>query len=406
MFKKLRLKLLLINMSLLTTVFIAIFGTIFITSNINMNRQINSSLYSLIYGSPKFGPNVTFITIELDQSGNIIKQHQSFNAEIDSILLKDASTTIINDKDALGSITISNNDYSYLKSINMNTGITKIALIDKTNNQAVLYQLFKSFLLVGTLSLIILFIISMYLTNKSIKPIKETFEKQKQFIADASHELKTPLTIIKTNTSLVLSNPDDTVKNQAKWINYINSQTDRMSKLIDEMLSLAKLDAQQNNMYLTTINISKIIESMMLMFDAIIYENDINLETNISKDIFIHGDKESIKKLFSILMDNAIKHTNKNGNLSIKLFTDKNKVKIIVKNTGKGIASENLEKIFDRYYRADNSRVRETGGYGLGLAIAKSIVQEHRGKIYARSIINKDTSFIVELPRQYPINNN
>ena len=405
MFKKLRLKLLLINMSLLTTVFVAIFGTIYIISSVNMNRQINSSLYSLIYTNPKFGPNVTFITIELDQSGNIIKQNQSFNTEVDPTLLKNASTTIINDKDSLGTITISNNDYSYLKSTNINTGITKIALIDKTNNQAVLYQLFKSFLLVGTLSLIILFIISMYLTNKSIKPIKETFEKQKQFIADASHELKTPLTIIKTNTSLVLSNPDDTVKNQTKWINYINSQTDRMSKLIDEMLSLAKLDAQEDNLHFTTINISKIIESMMLMFDAIIYENNINLETSISKDIFINGDKESIKKLFSILMDNAIKHTNKNGNLSIKLFIDKNKVKIVVKNTGKGIASENLEKIFDRYYRADNSRARETGGYGLGLAIAKSIVTQHKGKIYAKSTINKDTSFIVELPRHYSPNN-
>lgn len=405
MFKKLRLKLLLINMSLLTTVFVAIFGTIFIISSINMNRQINSSLYSLIYTNPKLGPNITFITLELDQSGNIIKQIQSFNTEVDPTLLKNASTTIINDKDALGTITISSNDYSYLKATNANTGITKIALIDKTNNQAILYQLFKNFLIVGTLSLIILFIISMYLTNKSIKPIKETFEKQKQFIADASHELKTPLTIIKTNTSLVLSNPDDTVKNQTKWINYINSQTDRMSKLIDEMLSLAKLDAQQDNMHFTTINISKIIESMMLMFDAIIYENNINLETNISKDIFINGDKESIKKLFSILMDNAIKHTDKNGNLLIKLFIDKNKVKIIVKNTGKGISSENLEKIFDRYYRADNSRARETGGYGLGLAIAKSIVTQHKGKIYAKSTLNKDTSFIVELPRQYPPNN-
>ncbi len=405
MFKKLRLKLLLINMSLLTTVFIAIFGTIFVISNINMNKEITTSLYSLIYNGPKAGPGTTFITLEINQNGNIIRQAQSFNTEVDSTLLKNATETILNDKETLGTITISDSNYSYLKSGILNNGIIKIALIDKTNYQVVLYQLLKSFLLVGTLSLIILFIISMYLTNKSIRPIKETFEKQKQFIADASHELKTPLTIIKTNTSLVLSNPDDTVKNQTKWINYINSQTDRMSKLIDEMLSLAKLDAQQDNVHFTTINISKIIESMMLMFDAIIYENNINLETNISKDIFINGDKENIKKLFSILMDNAIKHTNKNGTLSIKLFIDKNKVKIIVKNTGKGIASENLEKIFDRYYRADNSRARETGGYGLGLAIAKSIVKEHKGKIYAKSTINKDTSFIVELPRQYSSNN-
>ena len=399
MFKKLRFKLLLINMSLLTTVFIAIFGTIFVISSINMNREISTTLYSLIYNAPKVNPSTTFIALEIDQNGNIMKQTQSFNTEVDKTILKNVVHGVLNNKVNSGIVTISDSSYSYLKSINLNTKITRIVFVDRSNYQNFLYQLLKSFLLVGLLSLVILFIISMYLTNKTIRPIKQAFDKQKQFIADASHELKTPLTIIKTNTSLILSNPDDSVKYQAKWINYINSQIDRMSKLIDEMLSLAKLDAQESNIILLPINISKIIESMILMFDAIIYENNLNLESDIKKDVFVHGDKENLKRLFSILMDNAIKHTNKNGTLSIKLFVDRNKVKIIVKNTGQGIAKENLEKIFDRYYRADNSRDRKTGGYGLGLAIAKSIVLKHKGKIYAQSTLNKNTSFIIELPK-------
>lgn len=400
MFKKLRFKLLLINMSLLTTVFIAIFGTIFVISSINMNREISTTLYALIYNAPKVNPSTTFIALEIDQNGNIMKQTQSFNTEVDKTILKNVALAVLNNRVNSGIVTISDSSYSYLKSINLNTKITRIVFVDRSNYQNFLYQLFKSFLLVGLLSLVILFIISVYLTNKTIQPIKQAFDKQKQFIADASHELKTPLTIIKTNTSLILSNPDDSVKHQAKWINYINSQIDRMSKLIDEMLSLAKLDAQESNIILLPINISKIIESMILMFDAIIYENNINLESDIKKDVFVHGDKENLKKLFSILIDNAIKHTNKNGILSIKLFTDRNKVKIIVKNTGQGIAKKNLEKIFDRYYRADNSRGRQTGGYGLGLSIAKSIVLKHKGKIYAQSTLNKNTSFIIELPKQ------
>ncbi len=399
MFKKLRFKLLLINMSLLTTVFIAIFGTIFVISSINMNREISTTLYSLIYNAPKVNPSTTFIALEIDQNGNIIKQTQSFNTEVDKTILKNVAHAVLNNKVNSGIVTISDSSYSYLKSINLNTKITRIVFVDRSNYQNFLYQLLKSFLLVGLLSLVILFIISVYLTNKTIQPIKQAFDKQKQFIADASHELKTPLTIIKTNTSLILSNPDDSVKYQAKWINYINSQIDRMSKLIDEMLSLAKLDAQESNIILLHVNISKIIESMILMFDAIIYENNLNLESDIKKDVFVHGDKENLKRLFSILMDNAIKHTNKNGTLSIKLFVDRNKVKIIVKNTGQGIAKENLEKIFDRYYRVDNSRDRKTGGYGLGLAIAKSIVLKHKGKIYAQSTLNKNTSFIIELPK-------
>ena len=148
------------------------------------------------------------------------------------------------------------------------------------------------------MSLILLLFISIYLTNKSIEPIKETFNKQKQFIADASHELKTPLTIIKTNTSLLLGNPEDTIRNQSKWIKYIETQSDRMSELVNEMLSLAKLDIDENKLVFSPINLSNIIESMLLTFDAVIFENNITLNTNIEQDITINSNEESIKKLF------------------------------------------------------------------------------------------------------------
>ena len=206
-------------------------------------------------------------------------------------------------------------------------------------------------------------------------------KSQKQFIADASHELKTPLTIIKTNTSLVLSNPEDTIKNQSKWIKYIESQSDRMSNLVNEMLSLAKLDIEENKLILSSIDISKIIENMLISFDAIIFENNISLEENITKNIFIDGNEESIRKLFSILMDNAIKYTNLKGKISVDLYLDRAKAILEIKNTGEGIDREHLDKIFERFYRIDNSRARDTGGYGLGLSIAKSIVDQHKGKI-------------------------
>ena len=204
-----------------------------------------------------------------------------------------------------------------------------------------------------------------------------------------------------TGSSSVLSNPNDTIRNQTKWINYINLQTDRMSELVNEMLSLAKLDTQKNTLILSSINISRIIESMILQFDAIIYENGINLYTKIDNDIFITGDKESLKKLFSIIMDNAIKYTNSKGTIYVNLFLEKNIVKLSIKNTGDGIPSEHINKIFERFYRVDCSRLRDTGGYGLGLSIAKSIVKQHKGKIYAKSKVNEDTTFFVELPVKF-----
>lgn len=397
MFNKLRLKLILINMSLLTTVFIAIFVTIYTMTNTNINREINASLGALIDTKHKPIPNSINIVAEINENGEIIKEFQSYGLNIDNSTLQDAVNRVLDKNVISGKININDNSYSYL--CQFTSFENKIAFINRTPYQQVIFELLKSFILIGSISLIVLLIISIYLTNKTINPIKESFEKQKQFIADASHELKTPLTIIKTNTSLVLSNPEDTVINQSKWINYISSQTDRMSTLINEMLSLAKLDVSENKLNLAPINISKLIESMLLMFDAVIYENEINLESNITKDIFINGHQESIKKLFSIIMDNAIKHTNKNGTITVSLLLDKNKIKMIIKNTGEGIPSEHLEKIFERFYRVDSSRVRETGGYGLGLSIAKSIVNQHKGKIYAQSKETQYTSFFVEFPQ-------
>lgn len=393
MFDKLKLKFVLINMSLLTVVFISIFGTLYFMTNESMNRETNGSLNALMIDNHKPRPNTSNIMVDVDDNGNIVKKFISFNLNVDANDLQNAINKILNNKNDSSKININKEPYVYLKRTSSTT--TKIVFLNISYQENFKLSLLKIFISVGFISLIALLMISIYLTNKSIKPIKDVFDKQKQFIADTSHELKTPLTIIKTNTSLVLSNPEDTVKNQRKWINYINLQTDRMSELVNEMLSLAKLDTDENTLVLSSINISKIIESMI---DAIIYENGINLYTKIDNDIFITGDKESLKKLFSIIMDNAIKHTNNKGSIHVNLVLDKNTVKLSIKNTGKGISSEHIEKIFERFYRIDSSRVRETGGYGLGLSIAKSIVEQHKGNIYAKSTVDKDTTFFVEFP--------
>lgn len=148
----------------------------------------------------------------------------------------------------------------------------------------------------------------------------------------------------------------------------------------------------------SNINLSKMLSDTLLVFEVVIFEKGLILEEDIVNDIFINGEKDQIKKLISILMDNAIKYTNDNGKILVSLKAERNKAKLIIKNTGEGIKKEHLEKIFERFYRVDDSRDRGTGGYGLGLSIAKAIVDDHKGKIHAESIINNETSFIVELP--------
>ncbi|WP_346898894.1 HAMP domain-containing sensor histidine kinase [Clostridium sp. UBA7503] len=399
MFKKLKYKFIMINMSLLTFVFFCIFGVIYFITWNSGERQINFSLNALIHepnnsGPSKGGPLNNGILINLDHNLNVINIMTPYN--VDKDILVESAVNILSTESSSGVIKIEDTDFAYLKSLDRK--INRIALINKSPQQNLLKNLLKTFFITGFISLIILFTISYYLAYKTIAPIKEVFEKQKQFIADASHELRTPIAIIKTNLALVSSNKDKTIESQGKWMNYIDLQTDRMSHLIDDMLSLAKLDEDKKVLNLQPININKVLENLLMSFEAVFFENKIELENNLKDNFFINGDLEEIKKLFNILLDNAIKHTFPNGTIAITSSKLKSKMEIIITNTGEGIPDKDLEKIFERFYRSDESRQRKTGGYGLGLAIANAIVISHKGKIYARSNVGKDTSFIIELP--------
>ena len=400
MFKKLKIKFVLINMSLLTAVFIGIFGAIYLSTAYSMEKDMRMQLWSNIMIAPQQKPTPKndrmdmTIKIDLDNTNEIVSISSKMNT--DDLDINNIVTNIVNNDEDMDTIKINGESFGYLKQ-DIGNG-KRIVLISKSFQQNMLWNLLKIFISVGSLSLVLLFFISIYFTNKAIKPLEETFKKQKQFIADASHELRTPLTIINTNVSLLRENEMETIYSQRKWINYIESQADRMSTLINEMLSLANLDANKKKEEKVNINLSKMVSDSLLIFEVVIFEKGLILEEDLANNIFIKGEQNQIKKLISILMDNAIKYTNNNGKITVLLINERNKAKLIIRNTGEGIEKEHLEKIFERFYRVDDSRDRGTGGYGLGLSIAKAIVEEHKGKIHAESIINNETSFIIELP--------
>ena len=400
MFKKLKIKFLLINMSLLTAVFIGIFGTIYLSTAYSMEKDMRMQLWSNIMIAPQQKPTPKndrmdmTIKIDLDNTNEVVTVSSKMNT--DDLDINNIVTKVINSSKDMDTIKINGESFGYLRQ-DIGNG-KRIVLMSKSFQHEMLWNLLKIFIGVGSLSLILLFFISIYFTNKAINPLEETFKKQKQFIADASHELRTPLTIIKTNVSLLRENEMETIHSQKKWINYIDSQAGRMSTLINEMLSLANLDANKKKEEIININLSKMIRDSLLVFEVVIFEKGLILEEDLTDNIFIKGEQNQIKKLISILMDNAIKYTNNNGKITVLLINERNKAKLIIRNTGEGIEKEHLEKIFERFYRVDDSRDRGTGGYGLGLSIAKAIVEEHKGKIHAESIINNETSFIIELP--------
>ena len=398
MFKNLKRKIVFLNMSLLTIVFIAISIATYSFTAIDIDRDVHNKLTNMTKrkGPPPPEDNLDIvITIDLDKENNVISFTSNLGndaLDINNIVAQIQSTDTLD-----GKISLQDSKFSFLKK-QINSNMIRIALINNTAKKQGLYNLQKSFLIVGLLSLIVFWRISVYFTNKALAPLQESIEKQERFIADASHELKTPLTIIKTNIDILKQNKDDTIRNQYKWIDYIDSQSNRMFDLVKEMLSLATLDIQNKNENFEVINLSQIIDDIVLSFEVVIFEKSLILEDNIQKDLAIKGNIKDIQKLVSILLDNAIKYVNKGGTITLELNNSKNKISLLVKNTGSIIAEDDLEKVFVRFYRTDKSRNSKSGGYGLGLSIAQSIVEKHKGKIFARSIENKETVFQVDFP--------
>lgn len=233
---------------------------------------------------------------------------------------------------------------------------------------------------IGAVLMAAIYLISKYLSDWAIKPVEIAFQKQKQFVADASHELKTPITIIDANIDVLLSQDNIDTEN-LKWFGYIKNETKRMNSLVQDMLYLAKLD--NNNFEKLEFNLSEAVENIVLPFESLVYEQNKNIYMDIEEDVSYKGDSNSIKQVLAIFMDNSVKYCDNKGSIYVRLKKYDSKIKIEVENTGSKIA--NMEKIFERFYREDSSRDRNTGGFGLGLSIAKAIVENHNGKIYAEN---------------------
>ena len=289
-----------------------------------------------------------------------------------------------------------NKSYSRLEQINLFTA--KYVLLMNSRNELIIinieninsklvFSLELSILIFILLELLTFYIVKL-LTNWLIKPVEDAFEKQKQFIVDASHELKTPLSVIMTSAECLSKNP-----NEKKWLDNIQIETERMNKLVLDLLNLAKYDNSYDHRVLSVIDLSKLIEKSVLTFESLIYDKGLNLKYHIDQDVNFKCVNSEIKQLIEILVDNAIKHAYDKSTITINLVKKKDEISLVVKNRGDKIPKEEKTKIFERFYRSDNSRNRNENRFGLGLAIAKNIVLNHNGKIYVECK-NGYTSFI------------
>ena len=279
-------------------------------------------------------------------------------------------------------------------------GETRIAFADRSWERQNLQGLLLTSLLVGIGALLGFFLISLFLSKLATRPVEKAWEQQRQFVADASHELKTPLTVILANSGILLSHREDTVGAQVKWIEYIQEEARRMKGLVEDMLFLAKSDAARLPATRLPVDMSELTEGCLLPFESVAFEAGVTLESDIRPGLYVNGDEGQLRRLVYILLDNACKYAGSGGAVAVVLSRTSDRLKLTVRNTGPAIPPEHLEHLFERFYRSDSARTREAGGYGLGLAIAKAIVQSHRGQISVASSEAEGTVFTVLLPHQ------
>lgn len=277
-----------------------------------------------------------------------------------------------------------------VRKINPNT--VRITFIENEDTISHIKTIFIVSSIIAVASIFAIYKLAKKVSKMIVKPVEETFEKQKQFISDASHELKTPLAVIEANSD-VLENEIGT----NKWIAYIQNETDSMNKLINELLLLAKIENVDDLKEYKQLNLSKEVEIILSMFESMAYEKQVSIKSKINENITMNGNKEDIEHIVSTLTDNAIKHTRSQKEVEVELKKEKNEIILEVKNIGDPIPEEEREKIFERFYRIDKSRNRNEKRYGLGLAIAKSTIEKYNGKI---EVLYKDnfTVFKVTIP--------
>jgi two-component system sensor histidine kinase CiaH len=411
MFKKLRNKFLILNLVTISVMMMIAFSSIYLITYNNVHRDIDMELHKIsgFNQKPKENPkepkpnfdngqspqerSLSF-SLVTDKEGAIKSSFSIFN--MNEEFYESAKKVALSKNSATGEFKLDSNHWAYITEVYQDGH--RIVFLDVTSQLGILTTLIYTFLAVALIMLIFIFFISKFFANKSIEPIKDAFDKQKQFIADASHELRTPLAVISTNVDVLLSNREDNINNQLKWLYYIKSEVERMTKLTQDLLYLTQMDYSDIKMIFSNFNLSDAVENVILTMEAVIFENNISLQYDIEPSLRAYGNSEQIKQVVMILLDNALKYTNAKGTVNVTLKKYQNNILFSVVNTGIGIPEEYIDKIFDRFYCIDKARSRNKVGYGLGLAIAKSIVEQHRGKISVKSVLDESTTFSVELP--------
>ena len=351
--------------------------------NLN-NSGIGAKLRQEI--SPEAPFETRFFTVNLDESGDTISVNTGSIAAVTSTEAIEYAKDIYDSGKQAGFFGV----YRY-KAIQTESGIM-VLFLDCSRGLSLFYKFLETSLGVSLVGILGVLLLVMVFSKRAIKPIADSYEKQKHFITDASHELKTPLTVINANTEVL-----EMTQGESEWTQSIRNQVSRLSELTNSLVSLARMDESDSKLIMTSFSISDAVTEAVEPFIKVAQQKGKSLEMHIQANLSYEGNEESIRKLVGILADNAIKYSGEKGNISISLKSHAKGTLIQIKNSVDSIEIGNHDELFERFYRGDESHSSQIGGFGIGLSIARAIVYSHKGKIAARSDDGKSLMISVML---------
>lgn len=399
MTKKLRYKFIVIIMSIATIMLCIIMSMIYLFTKMNLeNNGIN--MMRNIADNPFLlrPPNETqddmrlpYFTLQLGVRGDLIATGGGYYDLSDEDFLNNLIDATFSADTPVGII----EEYN-LRFFRKSTTISQILVYaDISSELTTLNNLLRNCIFIGIACFLAFLCISFLLARWAVQPVENAWQQQRQFIADASHELKTPLTVIMTNAEL-LQNTDYDERNRSTFSASILVMSKQMRDLVEQMLELARADNMQSDKVFSSFDFSQLVLDATLPFEPVFFEKGLTLHTNITDNILINGNPSELRQVLDILLDNAQKYSREKGTTYVKLQKrGKGHCLLEIADEGEAIPAKDLNNLFKRFYRADQARSR-TGSFGLGLSIAESIVKRHKGKIWAESK-NGINSFLVEL---------
>ena len=399
MIRKLQVKFVIINMAIVTVMLCIIFGLVYNTTKTNLETQSISMMKTIAADPFRLGrPNeqspdlrLPYFTLQLGIKGELISTGGGYYDLSDRDFLKDLIDESVDSRRETGIV-----EQHGLRFCRVSTPRgTVLVFSDMSSETNTLDHLVRNCLIIGILSFLGFLVVSIFLSRWAVKPVAAAWQQQKQFVADASHELKTPLTVIMTNAEL-LQTDEYEEQERKNFSQSILTMSQQMKTLVEKLLELARSDAEQTKQQMKPVDLSKLILDTAISFEGVFIEKGLSVESEVEPGITVNGSEPMLQQIADILLDNAQKYSSPGGETTVRLYSSGyGKCRLTVSNPGKEIPPEDLKRIFQRFYRMDKARSRD-GSFGLGLSIAESIVAQHKGSIWAESKDGVNT-FIVEL---------